>query len=327
VVIAAPLFEKAAFLRAAIESILAQTYRTFTLLLVDDASSDETSAIADEYARSDPRVTYVQNERRMGLLGNWRQCFELARRWYPGSPYFAWGSDHDVWETEWLEALVAALDGSPEIVLAYPLHEVIDEGGTVIHRDPSEGRERGLDTVGIESPRTRLRMTVTGMRAGSMVYGLFRADVIEKAGVFRSVIGPDRLLIVEAAMRGQFRLVDQVLWRRRFRGLYSAGRQRRALFLDRPPLYSYLSPSLVHGVAIAWLYVGRGAGLPEIPRRKAIPLAWQFGASILLQRMRRRAGRLAKGARRRRKQLRSRLLRVGSLLRALIRPPQGRSGS
>ena len=56
VVIGALLFNHAGEFREAIESILAQTYEDFALLLVDDGSTDATSEMAREYAALDPRI-------------------------------------------------------------------------------------------------------------------------------------------------------------------------------------------------------------------------------------------------------------------------------
>ena len=55
------------------------------------------------------------------------------------------------------------------------------------------------------------------MSAGNMVYGLYRVDVLARAGVYRHILVPDRLLMTELAIYGQFKQVPQVLWFRRIR--------------------------------------------------------------------------------------------------------------
>ena len=62
----------------------------------------------------------------------------------------------------------------------------------------------------------RLVLAVESMSAGNMVYVLYRADALARAGVFRSVLAPDRLLLTELALQGQFVQVPDVLWYRRF---------------------------------------------------------------------------------------------------------------
>jgi glycosyltransferase involved in cell wall biosynthesis len=97
VVVGVPLFNKEQFFREAIESLLAQTYRNFAVVLIDDDSTDATPAIAQEYAAIDPRVIVVRNPQRLGLLDNTRRAFEVARERFPEAEYFAFGSDHDLW--------------------------------------------------------------------------------------------------------------------------------------------------------------------------------------------------------------------------------------
>jgi glycosyltransferase involved in cell wall biosynthesis len=62
-----------------LESILAQTYKHFELLIIDDCSTDHTIKIAQEYAAKDVRITVFKNEKNLGLVGNWNRCVELAK--------------------------------------------------------------------------------------------------------------------------------------------------------------------------------------------------------------------------------------------------------
>ena len=74
-----PTHNGAAYLRQAIESARAQSYRDFELLIVDDDSSDDTIQIVEEFARIDSRIRVHRNPQRLGLAGNWNRCLELAR--------------------------------------------------------------------------------------------------------------------------------------------------------------------------------------------------------------------------------------------------------
>jgi glycosyltransferase involved in cell wall biosynthesis len=281
-VIAAPLFNKADYLRRALESLLAQSHENFALLLVDDASTDETPAIVESFVARDARVFSYRNAKRLGMIGNKRNCFALARELFPDAPYFAWGSDHDLWRTDWLAALIAALDGSPHAVLAYPKSIRIDEHGAVIRR-PWE-----FETAGLTEPRQRLRASCEGVVSGSMVYGLYRADALARVGVMRDVLEPDRLLLLELSLLGEFVQLPEVLWERRFRGLASLPRQRASLFADNAPWYTRLTPWLAHAWIMFWSYAVRGAGKPEVGRLRGLGLSFEFVRSTIVTRTRRR---------------------------------------
>ena len=78
VVIGVPLYNHADDLPEALESLLIQSWSHFTLLCVEDQSTDTTGDIVRAYARHDARITYSRNPRRLGMIGNWRRAFELA---------------------------------------------------------------------------------------------------------------------------------------------------------------------------------------------------------------------------------------------------------
>ena len=237
VVIGAPIYGKARWLPAAVDSLLTQTFTDFALVLIDDGSPDESAAIARAYAERDPRVHVLANAQRLGMLGNTNRAFTLPLERFPEAEYVALGSDHDLWSPGWLEALVGLLDAHPEAVLAYPRTRRIDEDGAEYERQKPPWR---LDTSGIAAPHERLRAAFRGMVAGEMIYGLFRADALTRVGGYQPVLVPDRLLLSRLALEGTFVQAPEVLWKRRFRGLAELDRQRRLFWPDGAPAYARL---------------------------------------------------------------------------------------
>ncbi|HET9362134.1 MAG TPA: glycosyltransferase family 2 protein [Vicinamibacterales bacterium] len=260
VIIGSPLYNHANDFREAIESILGQTYADFALVLVDDCSTDATPEIAREYAGLDPRVTYLVNPQRLGLVDNARRAFAVACERHPEAEYFAWASDHDLWHPRWLQALVEALDRYPEVVLAYPLNRRIGPSGELLARKPWS-----FDTLGITDSWKRLNLSIVKMSAGNMVYGLYRIPLLARAGVYRRVLVPDRLLMTELAVYGQFKQVPEVLWFRRWYGrIFSLGRQRKTFFPEGRPLYMYAPWWVSHGVSLFWTFGVQKRGMPAV---------------------------------------------------------------
>ena len=74
-----PVFNGADYLAEAVTSILGQTYQDFELLIQDNASTDHTETICREFARRDPRVSYVRNPENLGAIPNYNLVFERAR--------------------------------------------------------------------------------------------------------------------------------------------------------------------------------------------------------------------------------------------------------
>jgi glycosyltransferase involved in cell wall biosynthesis len=255
VAVGATLYNRAEYLPEAIESLLGQTYADFTLVLVDDASTDETPSIARRFAENDDRVVFIRNEHRIGMLENWRRPYALAKEVTSRLEYFAWASDHDIWDPRFLERLVAALDENPAIVLAYPRSARVDEHGSVIREHKTT-----VDTVGIASPHRRLYLVSSGMVAGNVVYGLIRTDALERVGVFRSVLYPDRLLVAELALHGAHRYVGELLWQRRFEVRDGQlDRQRAALWPEGAPWHARLPAWTSHAAILGREYGPRAA--------------------------------------------------------------------
>jgi hypothetical protein len=251
VVVAIPSYEGGPYVRGAIESLLAQTERDVRVVAVDDGSSDETAEVLRELAKADPRLEVHVNASRLGMLRNTNRALALARERWPGAEFVALGSDHDLWDPGWLAALTAALDASPAAVLAYPLTERIDADGAPARNGPRTWR---CDTSGVQGPWRRCWRAYRCMVAGDMIYGLMRASALEAVGGrYRPLLVPDRLLLAELALHGEFVQVEAVLWRRRFTGLADLERQRRAFWPDgEAPLHMRLPWWVVHAGIAGW---------------------------------------------------------------------------
>src|SRR5919112_446276 len=101
-----PAYNAAGFLKRALHSALAQTMPDFELIVVDDASSDSTLALAHEVAARDPRVRVLHNERNRGMYATYNRAIDAAR----GEWVAALDAD-DVWLPERLERMLAVADG------------------------------------------------------------------------------------------------------------------------------------------------------------------------------------------------------------------------
>jgi glycosyltransferase involved in cell wall biosynthesis len=322
-VIGVPVHNGTAHLEEALDSLAAQTLPALRVVLLDDCSTDGSYELARARAATDQLVV-ERNERRQGLSGSWARVFELATARYPAAPYFAWGSDHDVWHPEWLEALAAELERSPAAVLAYPLVRAIEEDGS-----PRRRRVTRFETRDQLDRLARLRAATAGMRAGDMVYGLYRVDALRRCGGFPSALLPDRLLLARLALEGEFVQVDRELWQRRYRSGVrpSFARQRRTLFASPTPRRAYL-PWWVPHAALFF------QSLRASPReRTRLTIAYLRSATRAVRRERRDAARRRRRLRRRERRrtlaalwrrLPSGLTRpFGPLVRALTRRWRG----
>lgn len=130
-----PTYERATYLRAAIDSALAQTMRDFVVLIGDNSRSDDTEAVVREY--DDPRIQYVRHPENLGQQGNWLWLIEHAPTELVASLH-----DDDVWGPTFLEDLLPAIEGDDSVSMAFSDFDVINGDGEVLHEETAELRER-----------------------------------------------------------------------------------------------------------------------------------------------------------------------------------------
>ena len=142
-----PVYNGAKYLRESIDSILAQTYPNWELLILDDCSTDESPAIAQEYERKDPRIHYHRNAQNLRLPRNLNRGFSLAK-----GDYLTWTSDDNRYRPTALERMYIALKTSPDAQFAFASCRIIDgEGREVEYIMVDQGSKKqivGSDSVG-----------------------------------------------------------------------------------------------------------------------------------------------------------------------------------
>ena len=121
VTVVMPVYNTARYVQSAIDSVLAQTFTDFELLIVDDAGTDNSILLCRAY--DDPRIRIISQENR-GLAGARNTGIRNA-----AGLYIALLDSDDLWEPDKLASHVAHLEGSPSIGVSYAASQLIDEGG------------------------------------------------------------------------------------------------------------------------------------------------------------------------------------------------------
>jgi glycosyltransferase involved in cell wall biosynthesis len=109
-----PSRDHARFVPKAILSLLEQDFTDFELIVSDDASTDDSAAVIDEFARRDGRIQFTRQAVRLGLVGNFNWCLSQARGEYIKFLL----SDDKLVRKDALGRLVQMLDQDSRVVLA-----------------------------------------------------------------------------------------------------------------------------------------------------------------------------------------------------------------
>jgi glycosyltransferase involved in cell wall biosynthesis len=206
-----PVYNGDNYLAEMIDSILAQSFTDFELIICDNASTDGTQAICEQYSKRDGRIHYFRNETNLGAAGNYNLAFEQAR-----GEFFKWAAHDDLLAPDYLKCCVEAFERAPrDVILCYPRTLLIDSLGNPlrVHDDKMNFRE--------ESPHQRLARFARSWGMCNPVFGLMRRDVLAKTGLIRAYVSSDIPLLAELSVLGKFCELPEPHFHRRIHELSS----------------------------------------------------------------------------------------------------------
>lgn len=207
VTVGLPVYNGEKLLGRAIESILAQSFTDFALVLFDNDSDDGTRDICLGYEKQDRRVTYRKNDVNVGAAKNFNNAVYSA-----DTRYFKWAA-HDDWiAPTFLEQCLEGLEAEPGAVCCWANTLFVDEEQAALAEQPLRGDPGALDP---SSPLRRRFHEALRIHPGPVVFGLFRTDQLKQTHLMRGSGsgGSDRLLIAELSLLGGFAFVpDRLLY-------------------------------------------------------------------------------------------------------------------
>ncbi len=119
-----PTYNRAGMLADAIASALGQTYSRIEVIVVDNASTDNTAEIIASFA--DPRLRYIKNEENLGLFGNFNRCIKVAS----GNLIHILHSD-DTIEPQFTKRCVAFFRQNPQVMLTFGSAKILRDNRVV----------------------------------------------------------------------------------------------------------------------------------------------------------------------------------------------------
>jgi glycosyltransferase involved in cell wall biosynthesis len=200
-----PVHNGAAYLRQALETLLAQDYEKFELLISDNASTDATGEICREYAARDRRIQYQRLETKVEVFTNFDLVLQRANGYY-----FMWAAADDRWLPQFITELRARLAAEEDSRLAMCATKRVREDGTLvdtIHMNDLVGPDGKIGFYGLAMA------LASGKPYHISFYGLHRTEFIRRAYVrLPMVVLGDRLFICELALATRFSFIDKVLY-------------------------------------------------------------------------------------------------------------------
>jgi glycosyltransferase involved in cell wall biosynthesis len=204
-----PVYNEEKSIQRCLDSLLAQDFEDFEVVVCDNASTDQTRDVVAGYVARDPRISLFTSPTNLGLIHNFNRVFQLTH-----GELFRWVGADDWLEPGYASRSVAALDADPGAIVAtadFALHD--EQGGTRIASFEGERLES-------ESPDRRFARALwfyMGIVRYEPLYSLMRRAVLARTSVIRNVVNNDLMLIAELSLIGRFAHVPELLFHRRWR--------------------------------------------------------------------------------------------------------------
>ncbi len=199
-----PVYNGQRSIRRLIDSIRAQTFTDFELVISDNHSSDDTAAICTERSQGDPRITFFPQNANAGIVANFNRAFALSR-----GEYFRWIGADDWIEPEYAGKCVALLDRHPEAIGVTTYKAYWTDDGQKLY---TEYRGRRVD-----SPLAHQRfdcclwLMKEDYRHFDPMYAMHRRRVLEQTRGLRPILNGDQMLAVELSLLGPYVHVEECL--------------------------------------------------------------------------------------------------------------------
>jgi glycosyltransferase involved in cell wall biosynthesis len=216
VTIMVPVLNGELFLSLALDSLLAQDYPKFEIVILDNQSTDRTPVICREYERRDERVRYVPDtvNRISHDAANHLATFITGE-------FCMIACDDDLWASNFLSVLVKYLQSHPDVGLAFPNACYVDvEGNRGTQRLLSK---RHLYARG-DSSLANVWRYLGQRRVVPTIFGVYRSDAYLAALPFdtfdETIADVDNLFIVKLMVQTKVHAIDEILffYRNKYRG-------------------------------------------------------------------------------------------------------------
>ena len=205
ITIGLPVYNSQRYLKQSLDSLLAQTYSNFVLVISDNASTDATGKICQDYAAADSRIKYSRNDTNIGNPRYFNRVAKLTT-----TPYLKWSTADDFWGSTFLERALEVMERDPTLALCYPQATLVDADG----QNP-----RNYDDVlhlVQDDPVDRLLFLISRIKLAHQHLGLVRMSCLRKTHLLGTHVGSDINLLAELSLYGKFFELPHRLFFRRF---------------------------------------------------------------------------------------------------------------
>jgi protein O-GlcNAc transferase len=217
--VAVPVYNEQNYILRTLESLAAQDYQDFCVIVSDNASTDETSRICREFALANKRFEYVRLPRNEGAAFNFQHTLRLAH-----TPYFMWMGGHDLISKNFLSRAAGLLDDDSGAAIGGGLIQNIDEQGGAIE---------SLRRMHMYSSNRWIRYLQSIQRMNcAIVNFVFRRTLLDGVSI-PAVAHIDGFLLSHMLWFGNVKYAQDAFYYRRYFREYVSTQEKHKQYMER----------------------------------------------------------------------------------------------
>jgi glycosyltransferase involved in cell wall biosynthesis len=215
-----PVYNAAAYVVEAIESVIYQTYTDWELLVLDDQSTDNSFELCKAFEKKHPRITVERNDRNLGMVGNWNEGVSKCK-----NEFFIKLDADDKWLPTMLEKSIVIMENFPEVAIVFSKYVNIDSRSNQVAGSeiilPDFAKNRSFSCVPLVKMGADKMLHYSVLRQG---LSLIRNSVFNEVGSYRYLItreteaASDTEFYFRVGCNHEIYCIDEVLYQYRVHG-------------------------------------------------------------------------------------------------------------
>ena len=213
-----PVYNGERFIQKKIESILKQTMGNFELIISDNASTDKTVELIEDFVKKDDRIRFFKHEQNMGAIWNFNFVLQQAK-----GDYFMWTAVDDISMPTFIEKNLEVLKINSKVACSISRVQLYGDATDQLKLNQSDSRLVKLvkkfkrdfghiDSYPASGPyKKRVNEYFKNLRHSQIFYGIYRIKQIQNAFVKNSFIMTDSCTTLNILKFGELYVIDEVL--------------------------------------------------------------------------------------------------------------------
>ena len=206
-----PVFNGEKTISKSIDSLLKQTFDDFKLIISDNASTDSTRKICEDYAKKDSRIHYIRQKKNIDLVPNWNFVLKEST-----TKYFMYAAADDIWDPQFVKKNIDVLESDENIVGSIgKVTFDLDFKNNQNIENHSIYPDLVLSMSGTYEDRIK---SCLKLNQATPLYAIYRTDALQKSTVFRFECAFDLQIILNILEFGNLNVINEFLMNRSSQG-------------------------------------------------------------------------------------------------------------